>query len=154
MAASVVSFSAASPAHRIRSRFSKWAAVRPAAARAGLRKLPFADSGRPIAAIWACESGTEAMIDNVYQMIARAQAEYARCIDDDRLEEWPNHFHGQCIYRVTTAANHREGLEAGLIFANSRGMLGDRGSGLRAANIFEREGYRHIPGEASLLSAK
>src|SRR5260370_27099708 len=122
MAASVVSCSAASPAHRIRRRFSKWAAVRPAAARAGLRKLPFADSGRRIAAIWACESGTEDMIENVYQMIARAQAEYARCIDDDRLEEWPNHFHGQCIYRVTTAANHREGLEAGLIFSNSRGL--------------------------------
>src|ERR1700732_5210704 len=100
MAASVVSFSAASPAHRIRRRFLKWAALRPAAARAGSRKLPFADSGRPIAAIWACESGTQAMIENVYQMIARAQAEYARCIDDDRLEEGPDHFPGQRIYRA------------------------------------------------------
>ena len=79
------------------------------------------------------------MIDNVYQMIARAQAEYARCIDDDRLEEWPDHFHGQCIYKVTTAANHREGLEAGLIFANSRGMLADRVSALREALVTLQE---------------
>src|SRR5260221_2392587 len=153
MAASVVSFSRASPAHRIRRRFLKWAAVRPAAAKAGLRKLPFADSGRRIAAIWACESGTEAMIENVYQMIARAQAEYARCIDDDRLEEWPNHFHGQCIYRVTTAANHREGLEAGLFFAKSPGKLADRGLALCEANIYERQAYPHILWQPSVLSA-
>jgi anthranilate 1,2-dioxygenase small subunit len=92
------------------------------------------------------------MIDNLYQMIARAQAEYARCIDDDRLEEWPDHFHGRCIYKVTTAANHREGLEAGLIFANSRGMLADRVSALREANIYERQAYRHILGQPSILS--
>jgi anthranilate 1,2-dioxygenase small subunit len=53
------------------------------------------------------------MIENVYQMIARAQAEYARCIDDDRLEEWPDHFHGQCTTgsrrRPTTAKALRQG---------------------------------------------
>jgi anthranilate 1,2-dioxygenase small subunit len=92
------------------------------------------------------------MTEPVYQMIARAQAEYARCIDDDRLEQWPDHFHGRCIYKVTTAANYREGLEAGLIFANSRGMLADRVSALREANIYERQSYRHILGLPSILS--
>ena len=70
-------------------------------------------------------------MDSVYQQIARAQADYARCIDDDRLEQWPDHFHGPCIYKVTTAANHREGLEGAIIFANSKGMLKDRVSALR-----------------------
>jgi anthranilate 1,2-dioxygenase small subunit len=70
-------------------------------------------------------------------MIARAQAEYARCIDDDRLEEWPNQFHGTCVYKITTAANYRDGLEAGIVFANSRGMLTDRVSAQREANIYE-----------------
>jgi anthranilate 1,2-dioxygenase small subunit len=91
------------------------------------------------------------MIDSVYQMIARAQAEYARCIDDDRLEEWPDHFHGSCVYKITTAANHREGLEGAIIFANSRGMLLDRVSALREANIYERQSYRHILGQPSIL---
>ena len=90
------------------------------------------------------------MSNNVYQMIARAQAEYARCIDDDRLEEWPNHFHGTCVYKITTAANYRDGLEAGIIFANSRGMLTDRVSALREANIYERQSYRHIIGQPSI----
>jgi anthranilate 1,2-dioxygenase small subunit len=92
------------------------------------------------------------MSNNVYQMIARAQAEYARCIDDDRLEEWPSHFHGACVYKITTAANYRDGLEAGIIFANSRGMLTDRVSALREANIYERQSYRHIIGQPSILS--
>jgi anthranilate 1,2-dioxygenase small subunit len=92
------------------------------------------------------------MNDSVYQMIARAQAEYARCIDDDRLEEWPDHFHGSCVYKITTAANYREGLEGAIIFANSRGMLQDRVSALREANIYERQTYRHILGQPSILS--
>jgi anthranilate 1,2-dioxygenase small subunit len=92
------------------------------------------------------------MTDSVYHMIVRAQAEYARCIDDDRLEEWPDHFHGQSVYRITTAANHREGLEAAIIFANSRGMLLDRVSALREANIYERQSYRHIIGQPCILS--
>jgi anthranilate 1,2-dioxygenase small subunit len=92
------------------------------------------------------------MNDSVYQMIARAQAEYARCIDDDRLEEWPDHFHGSCVYKITTAANYREGLEGAIIFANSRGMLKDRVSALREANIYERQTYRHILGQPSILS--
>jgi anthranilate 1,2-dioxygenase small subunit len=92
------------------------------------------------------------MSNNVYQMIVRTQTEYARCIDAGRLEEWPNHFHGSCIYKITTAANYRDGLEAGIIFTNSRGMLADRVSALREANIYERQSYRHIIGQPSILS--
>jgi anthranilate 1,2-dioxygenase small subunit len=92
------------------------------------------------------------MNHSVYQMIARAQAEYARCIDDDRLEQWPDHFYGNCVYKITTAANYREGLEGAIIFANSRGMLKDRVSALREANIYERQTYRHILGQPSILS--
>ena len=92
------------------------------------------------------------MNDSSYQKIIRAQTEYVRCIDDDRLEEWPNFFHGPCLYRVTTAANFRDGLEGGIIFANTKGMLVDRVSALREANIYERQSYRHILGQPSILS--
>lgn len=92
------------------------------------------------------------MTDNVQQLIGRAQADYARCIDDDRLEEWPDFFHGPCIYKITTASNFRDGLEAGIVFANSRGMLLDRVSALREANIYERQSYRHILGWPSIVS--
>ena len=89
---------------------------------------------------------------DVFQTIVRAQADYARCIDDDRLESWPDYFDDPCTYKITTAANHRDGLEAGIVFANSRGMLVDRVSALREANVYERHTYRHILGMPSILS--
>ena len=89
----------------------------------------------------------------LYFKMSRALADYARCIDDDRLEEWPSFFVENCLYKVTTADNHREGLEAGVIFANSRGMLSDRISALRQANIYERQCYRHLIGPPSILSS-
>jgi anthranilate 1,2-dioxygenase small subunit len=92
------------------------------------------------------------MNGNVLQYIIKVQADYARCIDDDRLEEWPGFFHGPCLYKITTASNHRDGLEAGIVFANSRGMLSDRVSALRDANIYERQSYRHILGQPSIIS--
>jgi anthranilate 1,2-dioxygenase small subunit len=88
---------------------------------------------------------------NLAFAITRANADYARCIDDDRLEEWPDFFADDCLYRVTSAQNHAEGLEASLIFANSKGMLRDRISALRTANIYERQSYRHIIGAPSIL---
>jgi anthranilate 1,2-dioxygenase small subunit len=84
---------------------------------------------------------------DVFRLIGQAQAAYARCIDSDRLEDWPDFFTEKCFYMVTTADNHREGLEAGLIWADTRGMLTDRVSALREANIYERHGYRHILGQ-------
>jgi anthranilate 1,2-dioxygenase small subunit len=89
---------------------------------------------------------------NPFDLIVRAQADYARCIDDDRLEAWPDYFDDPCTYLITTAANHREGLQAGIVFASSHGMLVDRVSALREANIYERHTYRHILGIPAILS--
>jgi anthranilate 1,2-dioxygenase small subunit len=89
----------------------------------------------------ACRSAAEAR-----DAILEAQARYALCLDDGRLEEWPGFFHAACSYRITTAENHRAGLEAGVVWADSRAMLEDRVSALREANIYERHAYRHLTG--------
>jgi anthranilate 1,2-dioxygenase small subunit len=91
------------------------------------------------------------MTQDIFRLILRAQADYARCIDDDHLENWPDYFDDPCTYKITTAANYREGLEAGIVFANSHGMLIDRVSSLREANIYEQHTYRHILGAPSIL---
>ena len=78
--------------------------------------------------------------------VMAAQARYARCIDDGRLEDWPGFFLPDCVYRITTAENHRLGFPAGLIWADSLGMLQDRVAALREANIYERHAYRHVLG--------
>ncbi|SAL42015.1 aromatic oxygenase [Caballeronia turbans] len=91
-------------------------------------------------------------MQDVFQLIARAQAEYVRCIDDGDLAGWPDFFVDECIYKVTTAENHKRGLEASLIYAASRGMLMDRVASLRDANIYERHAYRHLLGQPYIVS--
>ena len=53
---------------------------------------------------------------------------------------------------ITTAENHREGLPAGIVYADSRAMLEDRVTALRQANVYERHRYRHIIGGPAIVS--
>jgi anthranilate 1,2-dioxygenase small subunit len=69
---------------------------------------------------------------------------YAGCLDADLLEEWPDFFTEDCVYRVTSAENFEAGLPLGIIYATSRGMLTDRVMSLRRANIYEPQRYRHL----------
>jgi 3-phenylpropionate/cinnamic acid dioxygenase small subunit len=78
---------------------------------------------------------------------------YASCIDADRLEEWPGFFFERCLYKITSADNHKRGYAAGIVYADSRAMLEDRVSALRNANIYERHSYRHIVGMPLLISS-
>ena len=89
--------------------------------------------------------------DMLYRLAA-LNTDYAAAIDDDRLEEWPHFFHAECLYKITTAENVRRGQEAGIIYADSRGMLEDRVAALRSANIYESHTYRHVIGMPSIKS--
>jgi anthranilate 1,2-dioxygenase small subunit/terephthalate 1,2-dioxygenase oxygenase component beta subunit len=78
--------------------------------------------------------------------LAELNAAYAATIDQDRLEAWPDFFIDDCLYKITSAENHRRGYAAGIVYADSRAMLRDRITALRTANIYERQSYRHIIG--------
>jgi len=78
--------------------------------------------------------------------LATLNSAYAAAIDGDRLEDWPAFFLPDCLYRITTAADHAEGLAGGVIYADSQGMLRDRVLALRKANIYEPHAYRHLIG--------
>ena len=84
--------------------------------------------------------------------LVELNAAYARAIDNEKFEEWPAFFLDPCLYKVTTVENVAKGLEAGLMYADSRGMLEDRVSALRTANIYERQRYRHIVGLPVVLA--
>ena len=85
-------------------------------------------------------------------LVWQLNADYARALDDDRLEEWPGFFADECFYKVTSADNHRRGMPAGLMYAEGKGMLEDRIAALRRANIYERQAYRHVVGMPAVLS--
>ena len=80
-------------------------------------------------------------------------AAYANAIDSDALEQWPAFFAEKCMYRITNVENEKEGLPAGIVYADSRAMLEDRIAALREANIYERHRLRHLLGMPFVESA-
>jgi len=85
------------------------------------------------------------------ERILALQAAYIRCIDNNALESWPDFFHDSCLYVVTSAENHKNGFEGGIIYADTKGMLIDRIAALRQANVYEKQSYRHILGLPHIL---
>jgi 3-phenylpropionate/cinnamic acid dioxygenase small subunit len=93
----------------------------------------------------------EGVIDTaVWLGINELNAAYADCIDEDRLEKWPDFFTGECRYLITDRESHQAGLKHGIIYCASRGMLEDRVTALRRVLMFEAHRYRHIIGAASI----
>ena len=83
--------------------------------------------------------------------IMAVNAAYIRCIDAGALESWPDFFLDDCLYKVTTAENHKAGFAAGVIYADSKAMLSDRILALRQANVYEKQNYRHIVGLPNVI---
>lgn len=94
---------------------------------------------------------TEVWAAGLQPRLAQLNADYARALDDDRMEAWPEFFTDPCLYVITTADNHRQGYTAGVVYADSQGMLRDRVAALREANIYERQAYRHVVGLPAVL---
>ena len=79
-------------------------------------------------------------------------ADYVHCIDDDRLEEWPEFFTRDGLYRITSRENLSLGMPVNLVYCEGRGMMADRISALRQANIYEPHTYNHSVSALKILS--
>jgi anthranilate 1,2-dioxygenase small subunit len=85
--------------------------------------------------------------------VERLLARYVASIDEDRLEEWPGYFTDPCRYQIISSENYEQGLPIGVFFADSRGMLRDRVSALREANVYEAQRYRHLVSSTLILDS-
>ena len=79
----------------------------------------------------------------LYRRIEDFFTRYVHCIDDDRLEAWPEFFTERCLYKIISRENYDRGLPLGVMECDSRGMLKDRIASLRRANVYEPHTYRH-----------
>jgi len=79
---------------------------------------------------------------------------YAQCIDNDELEKWPDFFTEKCLYQVIPRENHEVGLPTAVMWCDSLGMLQDRITALRHANIYQVQWYRHILSNPVILSVE
>lgn len=72
--------------------------------------------------------------------------DYAHCIDDDRLEQWPDLFVEDCVYRVIPRENLGGRPPLAIIHLENRGQLRDRVLILRQALVFAERYNRRIIG--------
>jgi anthranilate 1,2-dioxygenase small subunit len=90
----------------------------------------------------------------IVTLISTVQARYAREIDDGDCTAWPEFFVDDCFYKITTADNYAQNLEAGLMWMDSKNMLRDRILSLLEANVYERHAYRHLLGQPYILDVE
>jgi anthranilate 1,2-dioxygenase small subunit len=81
---------------------------------------------------------------DLHREIEDLVARHAELIDEDRLEEWPELFTEDCVYKIIARENVDRDLPISAIFCDSRKMLVDRVVSLRQANIYPTHHYRHI----------
>lgn len=78
--------------------------------------------------------------------ICNLQTVYNQVIDTDQLEDWPNLFVDDCLYKIQPRENFDRLLQGSVIICTSKGMLVDRVVAHRHANIFAEHVYRHVVG--------
>ena len=87
--------------------------------------------------------------------IERLEFAYARCLDDDELERWPEHFAPQgCRYQVIPRENLRYDPPLAILLCESHGMLRDRVRSLREANVFNLHTPRHLITNIEIVGEK
>jgi anthranilate 1,2-dioxygenase small subunit len=77
---------------------------------------------------------------------------YVRCLDENRLDDWPNFFTDDGLYKIVPRENHEAGLPLALLFFDSNAMRRDRVLCIRDVNIFDIHVSRHFLGPVRIES--
>src|SRR5579864_1636491 len=68
--------------------------------------------------------------------IEEFNAEYAAVLDAGRVQDWPQFFTDDAIYRITGRENADAGLPVGLVYCEGIGMLRDRALAISRTTMF------------------
>ena len=79
-------------------------------------------------------------------------AQYGFLVDFGKYEGWRDLFSPRCSYYARPRENHELGLEAALIYCDSRTMLEDRIQALRIVSKYNIHNDRHIIGLPRIVS--
>ena len=70
--------------------------------------------------------------------------EYAQCLDEDRLEEWPEFFTDTAVYKIISRANVEQKHPLATMSCDSKGMMKDRVVAIRNASVYSQRYLRHL----------
>jgi len=69
---------------------------------------------------------------------------YVQCLDEDRLEEWPDFFSEKAVYKIISRSNVERNYPLATILCDSRDMMKDRIVAIRNASVFSERYLRHL----------
>ena len=93
-------------------------------------------------------------MSDMYDAILALEYRYARILDDDQLEEWPDLFVERGVYKVIPRENWHREPKLAVLFCDSRAMMMDRIKSLRNANIYNLHYPRHIVTNVEILERR
>ena len=91
---------------------------------------------------------------DIYQAILHLEYRYARVLDEDNLEEWPDLFTERGVYKVIPRENWSREPKLAVLFCDSRAMMTDRIKSLRTANVYNLHYPRHVVTNVEVLAAR
>ena len=77
-------------------------------------------------------------------LIEEFNTAYARVLDAQKVEDWPDFFEEDASYTVIARENFDEDLPVSLVWCEGKSMMRDRASAIRSTMIFAPRYLRHI----------
>ena len=93
----------------------------------------------------------KAALRELHFEIEQLNSEYARVLDSERYEQFPDFFVDDCLYRVVPRENHLLGLPIAAIHCESKGMIRDRVNAARESTMAEPRTLRHFISNVRVL---
>ena len=76
---------------------------------------------------------------------------YCAALDAGRVEDWPDYFCEDALYRINSRENHDLGLPAGLVYAQGRDMMRDRATAIARTQMFAPRYTLHLVSNVRLI---
>jgi len=86
--------------------------------------------------------------------IEEFNAEYTAVLDAGRVQDWPQFFTEDAIYRITGRENADAGLPVGLVYCEGIGMLRDRALAISRTTMFAPRYLLHQVTNARVLAVE
>lgn len=81
-------------------------------------------------------------------------ADYVACLDEERLEEWPEFFTDDAVYRIIPRENFERGLPIATLHCESKGYLQDRVVAIRRTAVYAPRYIRRLVSNIRVLGWK
>jgi len=86
-------------------------------------------------------------------VVEQFNIEYCATLESGDIENWPNYFADDCIYRITARENAHLNMPVGLVYADNKSMLHDRAIAIARTQMFAPRTMLHLLSSPRIIDA-